>query len=63
MDGRTYSTYGPKCPYCDFQHTPDEPFYYDEDNSVLECGECERKSEMRVFHQVSWTCIAQEPRP
>ncbi|MBC7168765.1 hypothetical protein [Phenylobacterium sp.] len=56
MAGETYETDGPRCPYCGFLHTPDEPFYYDEDTTTLECGKCDREFAMRVYTSTSWSC-------
>jgi len=56
---RTYSTAGPECPYCGHKHQADEPFYYDEDMTVMDCGRCERDFNVEVYTSTSWTC---EPR-
>lgn len=57
MEKYTYSTSGPKCPYCGFQITPDEGFYYDENKYTEEtCGECEKKFSVSVYNSTSWTC-------
>lgn len=45
---------GPICPYCDYQHTADEPFYYDEDLDEMECGLCCKKFEVRVSMTTYW---------
>lgn len=55
----TYSTNGPKCPYCGFDFTPDEPHYYDESNYTEDiCGnlDCGKKFKVSVYTQTSWTC-------
>lgn len=53
----TWSSEGPKCPYCDRQFTADEPFYYDEMNYTQEtCDECGSKFEVRVEATVAWAC-------
>jgi transcription elongation factor Elf1 len=52
---RLYSTSGPKCPYCGHEETPDEPFYYDESTTRLECGECGKAYAVEVYHETSWT--------
>lgn len=57
MSERTYSTDGPKCPYCARQYTADEPHYFDENNYTEEdCDDCGKKFEVRVYTSTSWTC-------
>jgi transposase-like protein len=59
MSEYTYSTEGPKCPYCGRQYTADEPHYFDEDRYTEEdCDGCERKFSVRVYSNTSWTCEA-----
>ena len=58
----TYSTEGPKCPYCEHQHVPDDPFYYDEYLTEMECGKCERTFCVQVEHSTSWTAN-EKPQP
>lgn len=57
----TYSTDGPTCPHCGNVETPDEGFYYDEDTTELDCGECSRRYAVSVFNSTSWTTRAEEP--
>lgn len=55
---KTYSTEGPRCPYCGFQFTPDEPHYFDEMGyTEQDCPDCEKKFSVSVFTQTSWTCV------
>jgi DNA-directed RNA polymerase subunit RPC12/RpoP len=54
---KTYSTSGPRCPYCGFQYTPDEPHYFDESNYTEEdCSDCGRTFSVSVYTSTSWTC-------
>jgi len=52
--GETYENDGPRCPYCGFLHTPDDPVYYDESTTTLECGGCDREFAMQVYTSTSW---------
>lgn len=56
----TYETDGPRCPYCQHLHTPDDELYFDEMRTELECGRCERVFEVDIFTQTSWTCTPRE---
>lgn len=57
VEKETYSTSGPVCPYCGYQITPDEGFYFDETRYTSdECPECEKKFQVSVDHEVTWTC-------
>ena len=60
MDKETYSDLGPICPHCGREYTADEPFYYDEMLTELECDECEKTFNVRVYHDVSWTCTVKD---
>lgn len=53
---RTFEVTGPRCPYCQHLHMPDDPVFFDEMMTELECEECMKTFEMRVFVQTSWTC-------
>lgn len=55
MSTCTYSTDGPECPYCGRAFTPDEPYYYDEKLTEMDCDECGKKFKVEVSHSVSWT--------
>ncbi len=53
----TYSTEGPRCPYCDSQLTADDPVYYDEQAYTEdECPDCGKSFLVSVYTQTSWTC-------
>jgi hypothetical protein len=52
----TYETKGPRCPYCQHLHQPDEPFYWSEETTDMECEHCDRGFEMELFVSYSWTC-------
>lgn len=59
MTEETYSKEGPKCPYCGFQCTADEAFFYDEQRfTEYECTDCEKTFDVEVCVSVSWTCNA-----
>jgi hypothetical protein len=53
---RTYSTEGPICPYCACGITPDDPFFYDDLSTELECEECGKTFAMEVQHSTAWAC-------
>lgn len=53
--GQEYSTAGPICPHCNHHHRADEPFYYDEDMTVMDCERCDGDFDVRVYTQTSWT--------
>jgi DNA-directed RNA polymerase subunit RPC12/RpoP len=54
---KTYSTEGPRCPYCSSQFTADEGCYYDESNyTEQECDECGKTFNVSVYTQTSWIC-------
>jgi transcription elongation factor Elf1 len=55
-----YSRVGPTCPYCGHTETPDDAFYYDEDTTELECGECGQTYDVQVYHSTSWTSSKRE---
>lgn len=55
-----YSTDGPICPYCGFEHTPDDPDYYNDSNTSFECGECEKSFAVMIDHTTSWTTSRRE---
>lgn len=50
----TYSTFGPICPYCEHQHEADEPFYFDEGTTGMDCEHCDRPFGVEVYHSTSW---------
>jgi len=53
----TFSTEGPKCPYCGRQYTADEAGYYDEQNYTSEtCDGCGKKFSVSVVTQTHWEC-------
>jgi len=57
----TYEHEGPKCPYCGFQFTADDPVYYDEMNYTEEtCSECEQTFNVEVYISTSWSCSVKE---
>jgi hypothetical protein len=56
----TYSTAGPLCPYCGHQHRADDPFYYDEGVTQMECEHCDLKFDVRIYTQTSWSCDKRE---
>lgn len=58
--GRTWSDEGPKCPYCEDLQVPDEPFYYDESTTTLDCGNCGKEFNVEVYHSVSWSTSKKE---
>lgn len=51
---RSYSTKGPICPNCEHQHQADEPFYFDEDMTWMDCEHCDRVFVVEVHTQTSW---------
>lgn len=53
-----FSTDGPICPYCNHKHRPEEPIYYDEDVTELECGQCDRTFAVTIYTSTSWTTEA-----
>lgn len=55
-----YSTKGPICPHCSYQHRADEPFFFDEDMTEMECQSCDTVFGVRVYTSTSWTT---EPHP
>jgi hypothetical protein len=51
-----FSHTGPKCPYCGYQITADEAYFFDEYNYTEEvCGGCDREFKVEVFTQTTWT--------
>jgi len=57
----TYSTEGPRCPYCERQYTADEGYYYDEYGYTSEnCDSCGKTFSVEVCHTVAWVCEAIE---
>lgn len=58
MVADTYSTAGPICPYCEHKHRADEPFYFDEDMTRMDCEACDRGFDVHVYTQTSWTTSA-----
>lgn len=62
-DQETYSTAGPICPYCKIEHTPDCPEYFDETQSEMQCGFCEKTFKIDVFIETSWACEPLTPEP
>lgn len=60
----TYETEGPKCPHCGRQYTADESHYYDEHRfTEMDCDECEKPFNVRVYLSASWTCWPKEEAP
>jgi hypothetical protein len=53
----TFSTDGPKCPYCGWQDRPDDSFYYNESGFVMQCEEldCGKKFKVQPYCSWSWT--------
>lgn len=50
-----YSTEGPTCPYCGYRITPDDGFFYDEMRfTEMECDECGKMFDVRVYVSTSW---------
>lgn len=48
---------GPKCPYCKFEFTADEDFYYDEYRYSEEtCYYCNKKFKIDVRIETTWWC-------
>lgn len=53
--GEEYSTYGPICPYCEHQHRADDPVYFDERTTEMQCDHCEKEFAVRIYTSTSWT--------
>lgn len=53
-----YSTTGPICPHCEHQHRADEPFYFDEETTDMECEHCDKQFDVMVYTSTSWTTKA-----
>ncbi len=53
--GELYSATGPICPYCKHEEYPDEPFYFDEGTTELECEACEKAFAVSIYQTTSWT--------
>lgn len=54
----TYSTEGPKCPFCGRQYTADEAFYFDPTYVREDCDECGEPFTVDVENETVWTCSA-----
>ena len=52
----TYSTAGPVCPWCGYEHKHDGGYFYDEGLTEFDCESCGREVGVRVFTSTSWTC-------
>ena len=64
MSVETYSHEGPTCPHCGHVQNPsDDPFYYDEDLTEVECGECEKTYSCSLYVSHSWTSNPLESSP
>jgi len=49
-----YSTNGPICPYCNHQHYPDGPYFYDDSVTELECENCDKTFDVRITTTTTW---------
>lgn len=57
----SYSHEGPRCPYCDYQITADEPFYYDEYSYNEDtCESCGKTFTVSVEASVMWSCYTKD---
>jgi transposase-like protein len=56
-----FSTDGPICPYCKHEHKADEPYYYDEEMTRMDCDACERDFDVRVHVRTSWSTQERQP--
>ena len=62
-ENETYSTEGPKCPFCGNEFTPDEAHYFDEMRYTSEtCDSCGKDFDVDVYTQTSWTCTKPSPQ-
>ena len=60
-DNYTWSSDGPTCPYCGYEITPDDGFYYNEMRYISEtCPECEKEYDVEVYTETSWRCSKKE---
>ncbi len=59
-ESHNYESAGPRCPYCDWLHSPDEPFYWDEDTSEMECERCDKEFDLQVHTTTCWTSHRKE---
>jgi len=57
-----FSTYGPICPHCGHQHSPDEPFYFDETTDEMECEHCAALFDVRIYTSTNWTTYRKAPK-
>lgn len=57
-----YSTFGPVCPLCGHKHQADEPFYYDEEMTSMDCEACERNFDVRVYTSTSWSTFMHQAK-
>lgn len=55
MSQEQFSSAGPVCPYCENVETPDDPSYYDESATTMECGDCGATYAVQVFIDTSWS--------
>ena len=55
-DTETFSSEGPICPHCGRKYTADEPWFYDDRLTEMECDECGETFAVEVFTQTTWTC-------
>lgn len=60
MGEQTYRTDAPECPYCGYKQGHDGGYYYNEDLTEDECGDCGKTFDIEVYHSTSWTCTTRE---
>lgn len=61
VPGSTYESEGPRCPYCGYQITADDPVFYDEqDYTEEECPGCGKIFDVEVCRSVDWSCHRKE---
>ena len=60
MGEHLYQELGPRCPYCNHSHYPDEPFYWDEDTTEMECEHCGKEFGLQVHTSTSWSSFTKD---
>lgn len=52
----TYSTDGPVCPHCGYQHEHDGGYFYDESLTEFDCEGCGKSVAISVYTLTTWSC-------
>lgn len=57
------SDFGPTCPHCGREFTPDEQSYFDPAGYEMDCDGCDKRFSVEVYTSTSWTSSRKVAEP